>query len=363
MENLLNVISKFKLPKGEVKDLAPYGEGHINSTYKFSVGNKDYILQKINSTIFKDVEGLMNNISLVTESLRKIIEENNGNPDRETMTIIKTLDDKLYYFDEPNNGYYRIYDFVTDSVTIQNCTNKEDFKKSAEGFSKFAKQLEKLDASKLCEVIPNFHNSEMRFEHFKKTLSIDKVNRAKTCKEEIEFFLKRENDYKIVVNLIKEGKMPLRVTHNDTKLNNILFDKDTMQPLCVIDLDTIMPGSVLYDFGDSIRFGCNPCSENEKDLSKVNFLMDYFESYVEGYLKYLGSSLNEYEIKYLAFGAKLMTLECGTRFLDDYLDGDNYFRIHYEDENLDRARTQIKLVKDMENVMDKLNEIVLKYSN
>lgn len=351
------VVKNFKI-EGVVEDVVRYGEGHINETYLVTIkdSNIQYILQKINNRIFPDINGLMNNIELVTTHLKNKIIANGGDYLRETLNIIKTNDDKSYYHDE--TGYYRLYLFVSDSLTLQNADTKELFKESAIGFGKFVNLLADFDATKLVEVIPNFHNTLKRFEHFMETLSKDPLNRAKDCKEEIEFVLKRKEDVSIIVNLIKENKIPLKVTHNDTKLNNVLLDNNTKKALCVIDLDTIMPGSSLYDFGDSIRFGCNSASEDEKDLSKVTFLVDYFKAYVEGYLGEVKNSLNEYEIKYLPLGAKMMTLECGIRFLDDYLDGDHYFRTHRENHNLDRCRTQFKLVSEIEKNMDLLNKIV-----
>ena len=357
-----NIIRKFDVA-GEIVTYGRYGEGHINDTYLVVLNNEGnqelYILQKINNKIFPNVEGLMNNIELVTSYLRNIIIINNGDVNRETMNLIKTLDNKNYYFDGVN--YYRMFVFVRDTITLQIVENKEDFKESAIAFGRFQKLLKDFDATKLVEVIKDFHNTEVRFNHFLKTLELDKCDRAKECKEEIEFVLQRKEDCLKVIRLIEEKKIPLKVTHNDTKLNNILLDKDTKKGVCVIDLDTVMPGSSLYDFGDSIRFGCNTASEDEVDLSKVTFSLEYFEAYVEGFLSEVRDSLNEYEKEYLAYSAKLLTLECGIRFLDDYLDGDNYFKIHREKHNLDRCRTQFKLVKEMEEKMEIMNSIVKKY--
>lgn len=358
------IIEKFNI-KGNLLSFERYGEGHINETYLLNY-EKDgelnqYILQKINHNIFPNIEGLMNNIELVTSFLRNKIIENNGDVNRETMILIKTKDNNNYYYDQENDSYYRVFVFVKDTITLQIVSNKEDFKESAVAFGRFQKLLKDFDATKLVEVIKDFHNTEVRFNHFLETLKLDKCDRAKECKDEIEFILKRKEDCSKIVNLIKENKIPLKVTHNDTKLNNVLLDKDSKKGVCVIDLDTVMPGSSLYDFGDSIRFGCNTASEDETDLSKVNFSMEYFEAYVEGFLSEVKDSLNKYEIENLAYAAKLMTLECGIRFLDDYLDGDNYFRIHREKHNLDRCRTQLKLVSEIEKNLDKMNEIVNRY--
>ena len=354
---MIKILSNFKI-QGEFVSCEPYGEGHINDTYLVKFDNDPiglYILQRINHRIFKDINGLMNNISLVTSYLK---EKENDVDGRSVLTIIQTKDNKDYYFDQENNQYYRVYIFVKDSLTLQKVTNKELFEESAIAFGRFVNLLADFDTTPLIEVIKDFHNSEKRFQHFIKTLKEDKHNRAKYCQEEINFILEREKDCSKIVNLLKEKKLPLKVTHNDTKLNNVLLDINTLKALCVIDLDTVMPGSSLYDFGDSIRFGCNNASEDEKDLSKVTFNIDYFYAFTKGYLSQVKDSLNQYELDNLVFGAKLMTLECGIRFLDDYLDGDHYFKIHRENHNLDRCRTQLKLVSEIEKYEDKLNDIV-----
>jgi len=358
----IDLVKKFQVKGNNVTYFDKYGEGHINETYLVILDNSyKYIFQKINNHIFTDVELLMNNIASVTAFLSKEISRNGGNPKRETLNVVPTVDKKSYYHDESDDSYYRVYVFVENSVTLQECSTPELFKASAVGFAKFAKQMEKFDASKLGEVIKDFHNTKKRYDHFIDTLNKDPLGRAKNVKEEIEFIKNRANECLFIVNSLANKNIPLHVTHNDTKLNNILFDSKTMEPLCVIDLDTIMPGSILYDFGDSIRFGCNPAGENERDLSKVNFKMDFFKAYVEGYLTTLKDSISKKEKELLPFAAKLMTLECGIRFLDDYLDGDHYFRIHNEDDNLVRARTQFKLVKDMEANEKEMNKIVASY--
>lgn len=352
------VLSNFKI-KGKVISYAPYGEGHINDTYLvICENNEQYILQRINHNVFKDVEGLMNNIYSVTLFLKEKIIENNGDVEKETLNIIKTKDDKSYYYDKNENKYYRVYLFVKDSLTLQKAENTQLFKESAIAFGKFQNLLAEFDASKLCETIENFHNSKERYNHFLNTLKQDKLNRAKDCKEEIEFVLKRKEYCDKIVDLINEKKIPLKVTHNDTKLNNVLLDINTKKALCVIDLDTIMPGSSLYDFGDSIRFGCNMGSEDTTNLDEVTFSLEYYKAFVEGFLQEVKDSMNECEINHLSFGAMLMTLECGIRFLDDYLDGDNYFKISRTHHNLDRCRTQFKLVSEMEKHYDEMQTIV-----
>lgn len=359
-----NVIKNFNI-NGTVLSVERYGEGHINETYLAVVlengVEKNYILQKINNKLFTNVEMLMNNIKLVTEYNRSKIVERGGNPDRESLSLVYTKDGKSYYHCEDCDGYFRMYIFITDAVAHQKVTNPDQFYQSAVAFGEFANLLAEFDAKSLYEVIPNFHNTVSRFENFKKSLNTDKFDRAKLVKDEIDFVIKRENYCSKIVNLLESGEMPTKVTHNDTKLNNVMLDVVTNKPVAVIDLDTIMPGSICYDFGDSIRFGCNTGAEDERDLTKVNFDIDLFEYYTKGYLKALGNTVTEVEKNNLAFGAILMTFECGMRFLADYLDGDIYFRTHREGHNLDRARTQFKLVKDMEERLDEMNKIVDKY--
>ncbi len=359
-----NVVKNFNID-GTVLSVERYGEGHINETYLAVVlengVEKNYILQKINNKLFTNVEMLMNNIKLVTEYNRTKIIERGGNPDRESLSLVYTKDGKSYYHSENGDGYFRMYIFITDAVAHQKVTNPDQFYQSAVAFGEFANLLAEFDAKALYEVIPNFHNTVSRFKNFKNSLNTDKFDRAKLVKDEIDFVIQRENYCSKIVDLLESGEMPTKVTHNDTKLNNVMLDVVTNKPVAVIDLDTIMPGSICYDFGDSIRFGCNTGAEDERDLSKVNFDIDLFEYYTKGYLKALGNTVTEVEKNNLAFGAILMTFECGMRFLADYLDGDVYFRTHRDGHNLDRARTQFKLVKDMEASLDEMNKIVDKY--
>lgn len=358
------IVDKFLL-EGQIVCCERYGEGHINQTYLLVLQNQakqtNYILQKINDKIFTNVEGLMQNIQSVTEFSRAKIIEKGGNPDRESLSLVYTKQGKSYYFDEQSQGYFRVYKFITDAVAYQVVEKPEHFYQSAVAFGNFARLLAQFDASGLYEVIKNFHNTKSRFNDFKNSLALDKFNRAQSVKEEIKFVLDRQDYCGKIVDLLQSGKMPLKVTHNDTKLNNVMLDAKTGKPVAVIDLDTIMPGSICYDFGDSIRFGCNPCAEDEKDLSKVNFDINLFEQYVKGYLFAMGESITAIEKDNLVMGAILMTYECGMRFLSDYLDGDVYFRVKREGHNLDRARTQFKLVSDMEKLYDKMTEIVNKY--
>ena len=362
--NFEKIISKFDV-EGTLISCERYGEGHINSTYLAVVENngeqKNYIVQKINSKLFTNVEALMNNIKLVTEFNREKIIKAGGNPDRESLSLVYTKDGKAYHYCKCCDGYFRVYKFITDAIAYQVVEKPEHFYQSAVAFGNFANLLAEFDATQLYEVLPNFHNTEIRFDNFMKSLNADKVGRAKDVQKEIQFVLDRKDYCGRIVNLLKSGEMPTKVTHNDTKLNNVMLDNKTGEPVAVIDLDTIMPGSICYDFGDSIRFGCNPAAEDEKDLSKVNFDINLFEQYVKGYCTALGDSITKIEKENLAFGAILMTYECGMRFLTDHLDGDVYFHIKRENHNLDRARTQFKLIEDMERLYDQMLEIVNKY--
>ena len=355
------IVSQFKV-KGSLVSCEPYGEGHINETFLATMDDNgkivNYIVQKINTGLFKDVDKLMHNIVSVTEFARKQITEKGGDPDRESLTVVFTHSGKPYYYDEESKGTFRVYVFITGAIAYQIVEKPEHFYESALAFGNFANLLANFDASKLYEILPDFHNTEKRFKDFLSAVERDKCGRVKSVKKEIDFFIERKEYASRIVSLLKSGKMPLKVTHNDTKLNNVLLDAKTGKYLSVIDLDTIMPGSICYDFGDSIRFGCNTAAEDERDLSKVNFDINLFETYARGYLKALGDGVTEIEKENLAFGAILMTYECGMRFLADYLDGDVYFRTHREGHNLDRARTQIKLVLDMEKQFDKMNEII-----
>ena len=357
------LLSNFEIG-GEFVSCEPYGSGLINRTYAavFTEGGKRkrYIVQRINTVLFKNVDGLMNNIRLVTEFNRAEIEKRNGDPDRESLTLVFTKEGKPYYRAE-NGDCYRVYVFIEDAKGYDVVEKPEHFYESAVAFGKFAMLLDRFDSSKLFEVLPDFHNTVKRFANFRKSLEADKFNRAKDVKKEIEFALAHENITHKIVDLLASGKMPSRVTHNDTKLNNVLIDTRTDKAICVIDLDTMMSGSVCYDFGDSIRFGCNPCLEDTPETDKVVFDMPLFETYTQGYLSVFGDTITKLERENLPMGAILMTYECGIRFLTDYLDGDVYFRKTREGQNIDRTRSQFKLVSDMESRYDEMLKIVDKY--
>lgn len=345
------ILKNFKL-NGNVTECSPYGCGHINRTYLVVTDSgKRYILQGINTVAFKDVPGLMENIGAVTRHLQKKVKN-----ERECLHLVPTLDGADYWHDG-GNGYWRVYDFVEGSICLQTPETPDDFYQSAVAFGTFQRQLEDFPAETLHETIVNFHNTPDRYEKFKAVLAQDKLGRAREAAYEIEELLKREQDGATLINMLREGKLPLRVTHNDTKLNNVMLDTETRKALCVIDLDTVMPGLMAYDFGDSIRFGAATAAEDETELSKVSMSLELFETYARGFISSC-PKLTEQEYLSLAWGARTMTLECGVRFLTDYLDGDNYFAIHRPSHNLDRCRTQLRMVQDMEKKWQQMVNII-----
>ena len=338
--NLNEVVNQFLMPTS----IAPYGNGHINDTY--CVESPRCILQRINTSIFKNPDELMENIENVTAFLGKKIIEAGGNPDRETLTVIKTLDGKnCYKYDE--NNVFRMYKFIEHTKSIENDKTYEDLYQAGLGFGRFQKMLADFPVEILHETIPNFHHTPKRVEALKQAIEEDRAGRKASVEAEIQFALEQAEFAGKVIEGIEAGTIPMRVTHNDTKINNILFDEVTGEAVCVIDLDTVMPGSMLYDFGDALRISGSTAAEDETDLSKVSFDIKTFESFAKGYLEEMKNSLTEEELKLLPFSVKLMTYECGIRFLTDYLNGDTYFKIHREHHNLDRARNQFKLVVDM----------------
>ena len=337
--------------EGEIISVEPYGNGHINQTFLAVTDKRRYILQKINNSIFKDVDGLMNNINSVGEFLAQ------RDPDpRHVLMPIRTREGGLYAL--VDGAYWRLYNFIEGSICLDKVETAADFEMSAFAFGDFQKRLADFPAHTLTETIVKFHDTPDRYRIFREALAKDPLGRAKDCQAEIEFALAHEKIAGTMTEMLAKGELPLRVTHNDTKLNNVLLDAETRQPLCVIDLDTVMPGLAGNDFGDSIRFGATTGAEDEQDLSKVNFDIGLYTAYARGFIGACGGSLTDNEIDTLPMGAILMTLECGVRFLTDHILGDTYFRIHRENHNLDRCRTQFKLVADMEARKDEMLAIV-----
>ena len=344
----------------------PYGSGHINDTFLMTLRKDDgsegrVILQRMNDAIFTNPAQLMENILNVTSYLREVIVKNGGDPERETLNVIRTKDDKPYFVDSKGN-YWRCYVFIENARTYDQVETVDDFYESAVAFGNFQRLLADYPAETLHETIKGFHDTKARFEVFKKAISDDVCGRAASVQKEIDFYLAHEDLANVFGDLLEQGEIPLRVTHNDTKLNNVMIDDVTRKGICVIDLDTVMPGLAMTDFGDSIRFGASSAAEDEKDLHLVWCDMELFEAYTKGFMEGCGGKLTSKEIELLPMGAKVMTFECGMRFLTDYLQGDVYFKTHREGHNLDRTRTHIKLIQDMEAKWDVMNEIVAKYN-
>lgn len=335
----------------------PYGNGHINDTYLVTMPR--YILQRINTSIFTNPNELMDNIENVTAFLRKKIAAAGADADRETLTVVPTKEGGKYFKVDENN-VYRVYRFVEGTKTIENSKTAKDLYEAGVGFGHFQKLLADFPVEKLYETIRDFHHTPKRIEALKEAIREDRAGRAASVKKEIDFALENASWAGSVVKGMEEGRIPVRVTHNDTKINNILFDQESGKAVCVIDLDTVMPGSALYDFGDALRMGGSTAAEDEVDLEKVWFETEAFEAFARGYLSEMKDALTEDEIALLPLSVKLMTYECGIRFLTDYLNGDTYFKIHREHHNLDRARNQFKLVADISGKEAQLAEAVQK---
>ena len=360
MEAIKDILRHFSF-SGDLIDCKAFGSGHINSTFIATYndnGNKrEYVIQKINANVFKNVDELMNNIFSVTSYLQNEIRKAGGDEQRETLNFIKTVDGRQYHRD--GDCCYRAYAFVANSISYNSVDSAELFKQSGIAFGKFQKLLADFPADTLYETLPEFHNTKYRYNNeFLPALRNNISGRKNTCLDEIAFVTDREKYCSRLVDMIASGELPLRVTHNDTKLNNVIFDKDSGEAICVIDLDTVMPGLALYDFGESIRFGANTAAEDERDITKVSIDLEYFKAYAEGFLSQAGESFNKAEIDNLAFSALLMTFECGMRFLTDYLNGDTYFKTDYPEHNLVRARNQFALVADMEKHMGEMEAII-----
>ena len=351
--------SHFQLVQGP-QSIAPYGNGHINDTFCVCVDTGAerpvrYILQRVNRYVFPQPENVIENIAKVTAYLRGVIEAAGGDPDRETLTLVKTTDGKDCYIDEQND-LWRVYLFIEETISRDLPDTPELFALSGAAFGRFQRQLEGFDASVLFESIKDFHNTPARYAQLQAAVSNNAAGRLGEVGPELAFCMGYGEEVHTLLRAMEAGEIPLRVTHNDTKLNNVLLDAKTGKGVCVIDLDTVMPGLAAYDFGDSIRFGANTAAEDEKDLTKVTLSLEMFEAFVKGYLS--EAKLGQRERELLPMGAKMMTLECGMRFLADYLNGDKYFKVHREGHNLDRARTQFKLVRSMEENWDAMMEIV-----
>lgn len=347
-KNVLSLINKFQII-GNIIDVKSFGNGHINKTYIVTTDKDEYILQQINNYAFKDVEGLMNNINVVTSFIK--------NRGQETIDVIPSIDNKLYVLD--NDEYYRMYRFIKNSITYETVGKDLSLaEKLGSAFGKFHHLLSDLDSSLLNETIPNFHNTPSRYLDFCSAYNNADKTLLDETKEESEFIFNHKDTYDEIVNGIKDNLIKSHVTHNDPKINNILFDKDDKRVRCVIDLDTVMPGSFLYDIGDSFRSLFTGAFEDSLDtsLQKVDF--DVYKAYMTSYLKEMKDDLTKKEIELIPYSIYLMTIELGMRFLEDYLRGNIYFHVDYDKHNLIRSRTQIALAKDVLKNVDRLSEII-----
>ncbi len=344
--DLSGILAAFAF-EDEIRECRPYGNGHINTTFLVTLADgRRYILQKISSLLTTDAKNLMKNIASVTDHLKRTETD-----PRRTMTILPTRQGDLYYPDETGN--WRVYLFIEGSVCLEDMGNEDDFYKSAFAFGHFMEELKDFPAEELTETIPDFHNTPLRYRKFHKAVEEDPAGRRSGVEKEIAFLFERETEAGMLQRMRDSGELPTRVTHNDTKLNNILFDAETREPLCVIDLDTVMPGLSLYDFGDLIRYGASTAAEDEKDLSKVHLDLRKYEILRKGFTDAC-PGLTPKEVELLPMGAKVITVEQAVRFLTDYLEGDPYYKTHYPGQNLDRTRTQIRLVQEMEEKWEKL---------
>ena len=349
-EMLTNILAQFDIES----DIMPYGNGHINDTYLCEPLR--YILQRINTTIFKDPDGLMDNIQNVTDHLKRKIEAACGDPMRESLTIVPTVSGEKYY--RSGEDVFRVYYFISDTKTIENDKTYEDIYNAGVGFGRFGRMMDDFPVELLHETIPDFHNTPKRVEALYEAVEKNASGRADDVRKEIEFVRKSADLASAVTDALASGKIPVRVTHNDTKINNILFDNKTGKPVCVIDLDTIMPGSILYDFGDALRMGGSTAAEDESDLSKVRFDTESFRCFARGWLSEMKDKLTDTEIQLLPVSVRLMTYECGVRFLTDHINGDVYFKIHRDGHNLDRARNQFRLCEELKEKKPELSRII-----
>lgn len=355
----LPILNQFQI-QGEIISVEPFGSGHINGTYRvFTNSEDDYILQKINQYVFKDVTGLTQNLVYVLGHLNKKLQAMpNSNPKKELLTLIKSKHDDFFVIDD-EGGFWRTFIFLKDTQSYDLVTNEKQAMEGGKAFGKFQMLLSDLDPQLLIETIPNFHHIGFRLANLDLAIKKDSLGRVNTVLNEIQFIESRREQMLQIIKLGEAGRLPLRVIHNDTKFNNVLLDEnDNAQ--CVIDLDTVMPGYVAYDFGDAIRTIINSAPEDEPDLSKIKLNIPLFEAYTKGYMEYAASFLSEIEITSLMDGVLLLPYMQAVRFLTDYIDGDKYFKTHFEGHNLQRAKAQLQLVKLLEENKNTLVDIILR---
>ncbi|EHQ29335.1 phosphotransferase enzyme family protein [Mucilaginibacter paludis] len=358
------IVSNF-LIGGEVADIKPFGSGHINDTYRVfnSVPNQpDYLLQRVNHHIFKDVPGLINNIAVVTGHVKSQLKNIPGaNLDKEVLTLIQAKNG-LYYYQDDEGQYWRLYLFLRDTKSYDVVATTQQAYEGGKAFGNFQNMLADVDVSQLTEVIPNFHHILFRLEQMAEALKNNPADRALHVKMELDFVNARAYNMSEIDRLGKTGKLPVRVTHNDTKFNNVLLDSNDFAQ-CVIDLDTVMPGYTAFDFGDAVRTIINSAPEDEPDLEKITLNMPLFKAFAEGFVSQTVHYMTANEIRSLVKGVLLLPYMIGVRFLTDYLNGDTYFKIKFPKHNLQRARAQFRLVEKLEERYDELYYIILQSVN
>lgn len=360
-EQLRDISTRFHI-YGEILHAEACKIGHINETYTATYGQGGnqvrYIHQKINGKVFKNPIQVMNNVDRVTKHIRqKLTEQNALDVTRKVLVIVPSREGKCYYQDQEGH-YWRTFVFIENIRTYESVLSSKQALEAGKAFGKFVYLLSDMKGPRLHETIPHFHNVRMRFDAFIKALETDHFNRAKLAENEIKFFEKRETIVRKLEKALKTGGLPERITHNDTKFNNVLLDVKTNEEQCVVDLDTVMPGYVLYDFGDMVRTTTSSTMEDEMDLKKVRMRMPFFKALAKGYISGTQGILTKKEKEMMTFSGKLMTFTIGLRFLTDYLSGDTYFRVHRPQHNMDRSRTQIKLIQSIERQEDKMQQFV-----
>jgi len=361
--NELKDITEEFIIHGDITSITQLNKGYINRTYRVETLSAaghvhKYTLQRINTNVFPDVDALMENFKLTTDHLHKTFLLPGHSPKGSVQTIRTTKDGLPFLRHE--SGCWRLMTYFDDVYSLDIPDSPETFCEAGRAFGKFLKEMSDVDVDQVKEVIPNFHNTKSRYMDLEKSIARDPKGRVKKVTAEIEFVRARADKYGMISEALESGKIPTRICHNDCNLNNILFDNITHLPVAVIDLDTVMPSSPLYDYGDSMRIGTNTAKDDEKDLSKVSCDLNLYEQYARGYLSACGDVLTKEELELLPYASLIITSEDGIRFLMDYIDGDTYYHIYYPGQNLDRARTQLKLVEDMEQKLPQIKDILRK---
>ena len=359
--NMIKHVLKCFCFEGKFESAAEIQSGHINNTFRLVYAQadgskKEYVLQQINTYAFKKPEELMSNVQRVTNHLRKACSAQGIDPARHVLQLVRCRDNQWMVRDD-NNRCWRAYKYISGAVAYDKAECPRHFEEAGKAFGNFQRMLFDFPAEELYETIPDFHNTRKRFYAFVAAVAEDKVGRVKSCEKEIDFFFDRRKMMSRIVDMIENGDIPIRVTHNDTKMNNVMLDKATGEGLCVIDLDTVMPGSMLYDFGDAVRFGASTAAEDEEDLSKIAVDLELYEAFTRGFVSEMRGAITEKELELLPLGCMMMTCELAMRFFTDYIEGDPYFKVKSPEHNLIRARAQMKLLEDMEAKHDVLCEI------